>query len=97
MNWVPICGRCGSAFVNHAAYEATPGYGGSATGCQNCSPSIKSDAQRRVAVLEALEATATAHRAFLEAMLTPEAIEKLDAAERQSLEEFLSGPVARGA
>lgn len=52
---VPICGHCGSQFVNHGAYEATFGYGGITTGCQNCNSGIKSDRERRIAALLALE------------------------------------------
>lgn len=55
---VPICGRCGSEFVNHDAYEATQNYGGCATGCQNCNPTITSDRERRVAALRSLEEAA---------------------------------------
>jgi hypothetical protein len=45
-------------FVNHAAYEATPNYGGVVTGCQRCNMSVKTDAQRRTDALLSLEASA---------------------------------------
>lgn len=54
---IPVCGRCGSQFVHHDLYEATPGYG-MTIGCQNCNPSIRSDRERRVAALQELEAAA---------------------------------------
>lgn len=61
---VPICGRCGTDRVNHDAYEATYGYGGCATGCQNCNPAIRSDRERRVAALKVLEAEAARVKAL---------------------------------
>jgi DNA-directed RNA polymerase subunit RPC12/RpoP len=55
VDYVPICGRCGSEFVSHSDYEATSNYGGTGTGCQNCNPAVRSDRERRVAALLALE------------------------------------------